>query len=525
MAILSFEHPIFIIICFACIAISIFNFQVLDKPKIALLFLVLASISIFTFSALLDPFLNIWDEQFHALVAKNLSKHPALPTLIDNPIIPYDYKNWVGNYIWFHKQPLFLWQIALSLKIFGITELAVRIPSIIMMSIMPLFIYKIGKISVNKNAGFYGALLFCTANYTHELVSGFSNTDHNDVAFLFYVTASIWAWIEFEHSQKNYWLFLIGLFSGCAILVKWLVGLLVFAGWGISIISDKEKRSSLLPYKQLFLSLIICLIIFVPWQLYIINFFPLESSYEYSFNAKHFVTALEGHGGDGWYYFDNLRKIYGGGQLVPFIILISLIFFYKFIKANAIRVALFINIFIVYIFFSLAATKMISFCFLVSPLIFLSIATLITVFLSFIREKLLKFRVVQHLIIVSLLIMFTWMNFDLYNTACKHTMIKPDENDKRAEKINDVLFIKTLKDKLPSEDYVIFNCKPFRNISIMFYTNFIAYDFPLSYNNYLILKARKTKLAVIDNERLPDYLLNDSAIVKVRAPDLTWLNH
>jgi 4-amino-4-deoxy-L-arabinose transferase len=59
----------------------------------------------------------------------------------------------------------------------------------------------------------------CTlAYYPLELVAGRYSTDHNDLSFLFYVTASIWAWFEYQHTQNKYYLVLIGLFSGCAVL-------------------------------------------------------------------------------------------------------------------------------------------------------------------------------------------------------------------------------------------------------------------------------------------------------------------
>ena len=87
------------------------------KDKLSILFLGLTAISVFSFSALLDPFLNIWDERFHALVAKNLMNHPLMPTLYDNPVVNMAYDRWDRYHIWLHKQPLFLWQIALSFKL------------------------------------------------------------------------------------------------------------------------------------------------------------------------------------------------------------------------------------------------------------------------------------------------------------------------------------------------------------------------------------------------------------------------
>ncbi|MCX6296273.1 MAG: glycosyltransferase family 39 protein [Bacteroidetes bacterium] len=520
-----FDPSVFVlfIIGSASIVSSIISFEVFKKYKLSLCLLFIAGLFLCSFMALLDPFLNNWDEQFHALVAKNLLLHPLVPTLYENPILTYDANSWISNHIWLHKQPLFLWQIALSLKLFGMNEFVVRIPSIIMMSLLPIFIYRIGKISLSEKIGYYGAVLFCSAFYVHEMLTGFPPSDHNDISFLFYITASIWAWVEYESSKKKYWLLLIGLFSGGAVLIKWLTGLLVYAGWGLTIILDKKRRKILHEYRSIILSFIVATIVFIPWQIYISYAFPVESSYEYSLNSKHFFKVVEDHGGDAFFYFDNLRKTYGGGQLVPFLILFSLLFFYKNIITDTFKIAFFSFIIIVYLFFSLAATKMSGFCYIVSPFIFLSIASLIDNVLSYLKVKIFRKELLQNIFSVILIVLIAWGNLDLYKIAYKHTMlIRPDDNDKRIDKINDALFIKSIKNILPSEDYVIFNCKAQKNISIMFYTNNIAYDKPLNYNDYTYLKNKKTKLAIIDNGTLPDFIQKDQSIIKIKAPDSTW---
>ena len=38
--------------------------------------------------------ITYWDEGFHAVVARNLTKHPLKFTLYDQPWLPYDYKGW-----------------------------------------------------------------------------------------------------------------------------------------------------------------------------------------------------------------------------------------------------------------------------------------------------------------------------------------------------------------------------------------------------------------------------------------------
>jgi 4-amino-4-deoxy-L-arabinose transferase len=114
-----------------------------DDYNLSILFIVLSGLIFYFFTAS-DFFLHAWDERYHALVAKNLLKHPFYPTLYDNPILPYDYRSWVGNHIWVHKQPLPLWLMAGSMKIFGINEIALRLPSIIMSTAGIFLTFRIG---------------------------------------------------------------------------------------------------------------------------------------------------------------------------------------------------------------------------------------------------------------------------------------------------------------------------------------------------------------------------------------------
>ena len=58
--------------------------------------------------------IHYWDEGFHAMVARNLTQHPFLFTLYDQPWLPFDYKSWGNNYVWLHKPPLAMWKICIS---------------------------------------------------------------------------------------------------------------------------------------------------------------------------------------------------------------------------------------------------------------------------------------------------------------------------------------------------------------------------------------------------------------------------
>jgi 4-amino-4-deoxy-L-arabinose transferase len=215
-----------------------------SKDKYLVMLWVLITVGFFVrlYMAHVDPFLHIWDERFHALVARNMMGNPFVPVLRANPVFPADHTNWTQSHIWLHKQPLFMWQMAISMKIFGAAEYAVRYPSVIMGTLMIPMVYQVTKfISNDKRVSLITAGLFCFSNFHVELVGGMRSMDHNDLALEFYVLASIWSLVRYEKTKKKYWIVLIGLCSGAAILTKWLIGLFVFLLLGVKILLQTKK--------------------------------------------------------------------------------------------------------------------------------------------------------------------------------------------------------------------------------------------------------------------------------------------
>lgn len=507
--------PFFISVVILCASIISFH---LNKHKISLYLLFIGSLTLGYFIANLDPYLMIWDEQYHALVAKNMLTNPFKPMLFNTPVLPYDHTIWADNHIWLHKQPLFLWQIAASLKLFGINEMAVRIPSILMHAIIPIFIYRIGCIIQNKTIGFYGGLFFCVCYYPLESVAGRYCTDHNDVAFIFYVTASLWSWFEYSVTQKKYWLVLIGLFSGCAILVKWLTGLLVYALWFISIgIEDKKKWLTLKSYKALVISFLITLCVSMPWQIFILLNYPLEANYEFDLNSKHFFTAIEGHGGDVWFHFDAIYELYGSGYLVPHLILIGLIFLIIRSNSKTYKVVILSAVTLVYLFFTLVATKMLSFCLIVSPFIFLSLGALVNEIIVFSNNRI-KLVVFNKTFPVVLTLLFCIGLLNLNRIKERHTFWEPSPLDDRPMELKEMAFIEKLK-QLPSDKkYVVFHQSTHfnNNIPIMFYTNCIAYHLGLDQYKIDLVKKQNYTVVVDYTDSLPSFIRDDASIIKIK---------
>ena len=509
--------PLIIGLFFALMSLIYFHY--FRKNKMALLFLILGGFFLRLFVALLDPHLVLWDEQYHAMVAKNMMSNPFSPMLYPNAELPFNEMSWVGGHIWLHKQPLFLWQIALSMKVFGANLFALRLPSVIMSTIVIFFTYRIGRIIANDRAAYFAAILYAFSNFAIELSAGAIHTDHNDVAFLFYLSASIWAWFEYEKATSNKrkytFLVLIGVFSGGAILVKWLTGLLVYSGWGITILAIKNRRINWVNYRNLAISLLVTLVVFLPWQIYILNAFPEVSSHEFSLNSEHFFSVIEGHGGGFFWHIDLFDTLY---RIPFFTLILSLVILVYTIKNNTYKIATVSIIFIIYLFFSLAATKMIAFTFCISFLVFIAIGVALDkVFsitdVSFRINPAISKAINKHasfLLIVITLIYF--LNIDGFRE--KHTVWKQDSHSYLYKKNVTTPKIKNLTIDNPGlENYVIFNCDDYDEIPIMFFNDIEGvYNY---FPNESLIKELQTKgyeIAVFNSEDLPDYLKDDSSI-------------
>ncbi len=490
---------------------ALISFDFVSNKKISLLLLMTGALCLRLFVSLMDPFLHGWDEQFHALVAKNLLENPWKPVLVKDPILPFSYTSWPENHVWLHKQPLFLWQMAVSIKLFGVNEFAVRVPSILMSTLILAFLYRIGAIAYSKKAGFYAAFLFTGSFYMLELVSGRFATDHNDVAFLFYVTASIWAWFESTQSEKKYWFVLIGVFSGAAIMVKWLVGLLVYSGWAMSILMLKNQRRWG-SYKNFGLSVLITAIVASPWQLYTAIRFPVESQWEMLLARKHFYSVIEGHDGGWLFHFTNFNEVYGVDFI--YVLLFALPFFFVSGIAKRNKIAMIVWIGIVYLFFSIAATKMLAFTLIVSPLIYVIIGVGLIHSSSLLEGKISKVK--NHRIITRwitvLIASFIFVHF------LNHDRLRLSNQEERKSlhinEISNTLVYQNLQEEFPSPKTFFFNTPEFDHIKVLFYTSARARSGIPTPEVISQLREKKYTIVVFDNGKLPDYILQDKHITK-----------
>ena len=342
-----------------------------EKYTTAVLLLVLVGLILRVYVGT-DFYLHEWDERYHALVAKNLMQHPLTPTLYDHPILSYDYRNWTANHIWVHKQPVPLWSMALSMFFFGVNEIALRIPSIILSTIAIFFTYKIGALIFGREVGFIAAFLHSIHGLSIELTGGRISTDHIDIFFAFFTElAVLFALFYKTRNGDRKYLCLMGISIGIAILCKWLPALIVLPVW-LLLVLDKDSQLS---YRKIAVDLVMVILIvftvFIPWQLYIHTAFPLEAAFESEYNIRHLFEGLEGHGKPFYYHINKIRIQYGELIYIPLLWWIWKSMVKVLRKKETIWLAFSCWLFIPLTFFSFAQTKMQAYTFIAAPVLFI----------------------------------------------------------------------------------------------------------------------------------------------------------
>jgi 4-amino-4-deoxy-L-arabinose transferase len=343
--------------------------HVRNKHRWALMVLTASAFVLRLFAAWLDPFLNDWDEVFHAVVAKNLIAHPFTPMLYAEPAMPLT-DSWARCHVWLHKPPFFLWQMALSVKLFGTHAWAVRLPSALWMSaLVPVTARMAQLITGERRTAFTAALLTTFCFYIQELTAGALNTDHNDAVFIPLVACSWWALLEHWRSGKISWALWAGVFSGCALLTKWYVGLSVFLPWGLVVLHHRFAREALAPMA---IALGAALTIAGAWVLSIALRFPELAAFQWGFKAKHFSEPVDGHEGSWTYHFDQISDLlppYAWWLVLPAVVWLA----FRAARTEH-RVLLLALPLAVHLFFALAATKMVSYTMVLLPLYLIAVA-------------------------------------------------------------------------------------------------------------------------------------------------------
>jgi hypothetical protein len=259
----------------------------------------------------------------------------------------------------------------------------------------------------------------------------------------------------------------------------------------------------------MFVSFAISVIVFLPWQLYAYMHYPTEMKYEMHYNQSHLFKVVDGRAETNWYYLEQLSHNFG--PMVPYIIVFALIFMWRFIKRKDHKIFIFTSLLITYLLFSLvAATKMPAYTYIACVPVFIGLGCFALYIQQYIENKKWPY---YHSIIILGLVAMAWFSINIPHIAKIHTSCDPD-NNYRPHKVLATQFFRDLSTHVP-KDYVIFGLPYDCEVEMMFYTGNTCYPSIPTQDEYNQLNSKGIKMAVIQTDKTPQYLLNDPYVLKL----------
>lgn len=328
----------------------------------------------------MDGPLHRWDERFHAVVGKSLLRDPLTPILFDDPARAGK-MNWTRARVWLHKPPLSLWLIAGSLYTFGVSTLAVRLPSIALFAVAVWATHRLGALWFSARVGLVAAALHSLNGHLLSLASGRVPTDHPDSVFVSLVGIGVLVAMGQLRRSGRLLAIAVGTITGLALLTKWLPGLLILGLWGAAMARAPGRLRS--RGVDVGLAVAALLAVALPWQLHIWRAFPAEAAFESAYNVRHLREALEGHTGSALYHVARFPRLFG--ELAWLAV--------GWFVWNAARrrsegdVVVILWFAVPYLFFSLVATKMPSYVMIAAPAVFLMIGAAVVRLVDDVRAQ------------------------------------------------------------------------------------------------------------------------------------------
>jgi 4-amino-4-deoxy-L-arabinose transferase-like glycosyltransferase len=418
--------------------------------KLSLGLILILSLTVKIYSSL-DHYLHEWDERYHALVARHLMEHPLKPTLYENSVEPYEINNWQGNHIWLSKPPLALWTMALSLKVFGISEYSIRIPAIVFSTLSVWLTYLIAIRFTNKKLALLAASLHGMHGLLTDLVAGRLSSDGVEACFLFFAELGFYFVFRKSNGELNWKDYtVIGIATGLAFMSKWHPAFLILVVMFFAHFDRQTLRKHIVGS---FLSFFAALIVLAPWCIYSWIQFPEESKMMAIGLFMPFVDPSFNPDGTWYSYLTDFGSFFGYTSFG-----IVIFFSWKYLRAiNFQGIAMLVWALLPLLVFSLAEVKRGTYLFISAPAIFIFISMAVNEFVSGQKGGRIFMQAMTAVSVVSILI-YSFEKLYIFN---------PKPRDREwSERIKSAEYL---------DGAVVYN-EP-HSIELMFYHNVTAYPF------------------------------------------------
>jgi 4-amino-4-deoxy-L-arabinose transferase-like glycosyltransferase len=249
--------------------------------------------SIVVLARLGDGSLVSWDEALYAQQAKEMARTGdwLTPTWSYQP--------------WFHKGPLYFWVAAPLIRVFGETEFWVRLPSALCGIMLIMITYAIGKHLGGAMVAVLGALILLV-NFGFLW---YARSSYLAVMLTFLSFAALYSFLRVRDDQR--WWYLLCVSLALAFMLKSVAVFIPIIPIVLELALDRRSRLALRS-RHVWLAIGVGGLIVVPWHAWMSLLYGREFWDVYAgVNVVGRATrALEGQGGDPWYYIDILRRQY-----------------------------------------------------------------------------------------------------------------------------------------------------------------------------------------------------------------------
>lgn len=258
--------------------------------------------------------LRVWDEARLAISAHEMLQN-------NNYLIPH-YDGLPD--MWGTKPPLVIWLQVLFYKLFGIGEIAVRLPSVLAAFLTTLIIMLVSiKYLKNYWFGLISVLILVTSyGYINNHAVRTGDLDAPLALFTTFYCFSFFLFIELGE-RKYLHLFFIGLVL--AVLTKSVQGLLFVPALGVYVFIGK-KFIEIVKNKWFYIDLLLCIAFVLGYYLTREHYNPgyLKAVSENELGGR-YLSVLEGHGYPFMFYFDKLIefKFAEWYLLVPCVVIVG----------------------------------------------------------------------------------------------------------------------------------------------------------------------------------------------------------
>lgn len=221
------------------------------KLWVVLLLVLIVGATLFTFFRLGKCPLADYDEAIYAPIVQNILAHGNWMTL------QYSGANW------FEKPPLYIWLVAASIKLLGVSEFAFRFPSALFNILAVAFLYLVvWELSEDAWLSFFsGASLLAVAPFFY-----FARQVRMDVAVIATILFAVWCFLKGSKLSQEKYLIGVGIGIGVGIMIKSVIGLLAIIP--ILIWSALSKKCDWTRNKYFLKGLCLMVLIAFLWPLY-----------------------------------------------------------------------------------------------------------------------------------------------------------------------------------------------------------------------------------------------------------------